>query len=69
MKPPVYHKRLIIKFDKIKLGSHKVSLKKRKKVEFSKKNLYFGTFGWNLKKTIAIFLISNLEFFNMRSFL
>ena len=26
-----------------------------------------GIFGWNLKKTIAIFVISTLEFFNMRS--
>ena len=28
-----------------------------------------GNFGWNLKKTIAIFQVSTLEFFNMRSFM
>ena len=51
-------KRLIIKFDQIKLSSLKALLKK-------KKLLYLCTFGWNLKKAITIFLISTLEFFNM----
>ena len=40
---------------------------KKKSFEFSKKISYLGIFGWNLKKTIAIFVISTLEFFNMRS--
>ena len=45
----------------------KFSLKKEKLLSFKKKKKYLGTFSWNLKKTVAIFLISTLEFFNMEA--
>ena len=46
-----------------------VTARFRKTFEFSNKISYSGIFGWNLKKTVAIFEISTLEIFNMQSFM
>ena len=54
--------RLIIKFDWTKLSTHKVSSKKNFSV--FKENFIFGLFLAKCEKTIAIFGISTLEFFN-----
>ena len=51
----------------MKLSSLKVSIKKKKLLSFKRKVRIWVFFGWNLKQIIAIFEISTLEFFNMRS--
>ena len=53
----------------MKLSSLKVSLKKKKLLSFQGKFRIWVFFGWNLKKTIAIFEMSTLEILNMQSFM
>ena len=61
-------KRLIIKFDKIKLSSLEVLLKKKNLLGFQKQFCIWVLLAGIWKK-IAIFLISTLKFFNMERFM